>query len=295
MKRHLAAVGEVMLTDGALGTEYQKLGLAAGHCADFWTLEAPDRVLQVTRSYVDAGSQAVLTTTFRANRITLADYGRAGDVVAINRAAVAICREAAAGKALVLGSVGPTGKMLITGEVSEADLALAFAEQCEALAGAGVDAIILETFSDLAEASIGLSAARNTGVPAIVSFAFDTGRNNDRTMMGVTPEEAARKMTDAGAYAVGANCGVGFDAYVNICSRLRAATPLPVWIKPNAGLPEIVEGRAAYRSMPADFAFKVPAYIDAGANFIGGCCGTTPEFIRAAAELLNHRSTAAQV
>jgi methionine synthase I (cobalamin-dependent) len=282
----LAGVGEVMLTDGALGTEYQKLGLPAGECADFWNIEAPEQILKVTRSYVEAGSNAVLTTTFRANAVTLADYGRAAAAVEINRAGARLCREAAAGRALVIGSVGPTGKMLMTGEVGEEDLAKAFAGQCEALAEGGVDAIVLETFSDLAEIKIALSAARNTGLPAIASFAFDTGKNRDRTMMGVTPEAAAKEMTDAGAYAIGANCGVGFDAYVDICRRLRAATTLPVWIKPNGGLPEMVDGKATYSSSPEDFAAKVPVYIEAGANFIGGCCGTNPEFIRAAASAI---------
>lgn len=285
MKR-LPEAGEIFLTDGALGTEYQKLGLPAGQCADVWNLEAPERVLEVTRSYVDAGSDGVLTTTFRANAITLADYGRAADVVAINRAGARLCREAAGGKALVLGSVGPSGKMIMSGEIGEHDLARAFAEQCEALAEGGADAIIIETFSDLGEAKIALSAAQHTGLPAIVSFAFDTGRNKDRTMTGVTPEQAAKEMTDAGAYAVGANCGVGFDAYVDICRRLRAATTLPVWIKPNGGLPELVDGKTTYKSRPEDFAAKVPVYVEAGASFIGGCCGTTPAFIRAAAAVL---------
>jgi methionine synthase I (cobalamin-dependent) len=282
----MRSLSGVTLTDGALGTEYQKLGLPPGECADFWNLEAPERVLQVTGSYVDAGSRAVLTTTFRANAITLADYGRAGDVVAINRAAGRLCRQAAGDRAVVLGSVGPSGKMLVSGEVTEVDLARAFAEQCESLAEGGVRGFVIETFSDLAEAKIALSAAMHTGLAAIVSFAFDTGRNKDRTMMGVTPEQAAKEMTDAGAYGVGANCGVGFDEYVDICRRLRAATSIPVWIKPNGGLPEMVDGRATYRSTPTQFASKVPLYVKAGANFIGGCCGTTPDFIRAAAVAL---------
>jgi methionine synthase I (cobalamin-dependent) len=182
--------------------------------------------------------------------------------------------------------------MLVTGEVSEPDLARAFAEQCESLAEGGVDAIVIETFSDLSEAKIALEAARNTGVPVIASFAFDTGKNKDRTMMGVTPEMAAREMEGAGAYAVGANCGVGFDAYVDICRRLRASTSLPVWIKPNGGLPEMVDGKATYHSSPEEFASKVPIYVEAGANFIGGCCGTNPEFIRAAAAVLTRLKAA---
>jgi len=276
----------VILTDGALGTEYQRLGLPVGSCPDFWTLEAPDRVYQVTKSYADAGSDAVLTTTFRANTVTLAEYGRAADTRAINVAATRIARDAAGPNKHVFGDVGPSGKMLIAGEVTEADLRRAFSDQCEALAEGGVDAIVLETFSDAAEAGIALAAARATGKPVIVSFAFDTGRNQDRTMTGLTPEQAARQMEDAGAAAVGANCGSGFEAFTALCRRFRQVTSLPLWIKPNAGLPEVTGGTLAYRSTPEQFAAAVPGYIEAGATYIGGCCGTTPEFIRAAAAVL---------
>jgi methionine synthase I (cobalamin-dependent) len=281
----LAGSSDVQLTDGALGTEYQRLGLPSGLCADIWTLEAPHHVYEVTKAYADAGSDAVLTTTFRANAVTLADYGRGADAVAINRAGARIAREAAPGK-LVFGDVGPSGKMLLPGEEAGSELEAAFAEQCAALAEGGVDALVLETFSDIAEAKIALAAAMKTGLPVIVSFAFDTGRNKDRTMTGLMPEQAAREITDAGAYAVGANCGVGFEGYVDICRRLRAVTTLPVWIKPNGGLPELVHGAITYASTPEQFATYIPRYIEAGANFIGGCCGTNPAFIRAAAEAL---------
>jgi methionine synthase I (cobalamin-dependent) len=281
--------GDVVLTDGALGTEYQRLGLPPGACADFWNIDAPARVFEVTRSYVMAGSDAVLTTTFRANSVTLADYGRASEARAINRAAAVIARDAAGSGRLVLGDVGPSGKMLMTGEVREDDLRRAFSEQCDALAEGGVDGIVLETFSDLAEAKIALEAGRAAGLQVIASFAFDTGRNSDRTMMGVTPEQAAEEMAGAGAYAVGANCGNGFASYVDICARIASATKLPVWIKPNGGLPEILDGKITYRSTPEEFGSYVPAYIDAGATFVGGCCGTNPDFIHAAAAVMAAR------
>jgi methionine synthase I (cobalamin-dependent) len=141
--------------------------------------------------------------------------------------------------------------------------------------------------SDLQEASIALAAARKTGLPVLVSFTFDTGRNKDRTMTGVTPEQAARRMTDEGAAAIGANCGIGVAEYVPICRRLRAATILPIWIKANAGLPEMVAGRPVYRTTAEQFASYLPALVEAGANYIGGCCGTGPEFIRAARAALH--------
>ncbi len=270
-----------MVTDGAWGTELQRRGLAIGACPDLWNLERPEAVADVARAYVAAGSGVVLTNTFRANRIALSRDPRE-----INRAGVAISRQAAAGRAYVFASIGPTGKMLAAGEIGEEEISAAFAEQAEALAEAGADALLIETMSDVEEAVLALAAARRTGLPVIVSFTFDTGRNKDRTMTGATPEQAARRMTEAGASGVGANCGVGIAEYVPICQRLRAATSLPLWIKPNAGLPEIEDGRAVYRTTPEEFARWMPALAEAGANFIGGCCGTGPEFIRASAEAL---------
>jgi 5-methyltetrahydrofolate--homocysteine methyltransferase len=275
-----------LLTDGAWGTEFQKRGLAEGECSDRWNLEHPDRVLAVARSYVEAGSRIILTNTFRSNRIALAARGIGEDTAAINRAGVAISREAAAGRALVFASLGPTGKLLAAGEISEEETLAVFREQAAALAEAGADALLIETMSDPAEASAALAAARATGLPVVVSFAFETGKNHDRTMTGATPEQVAQRMTEEGADAVGANCGLGIADSVSICRRLRAATSLPLWIKPNAGMPELENGRAVYRTSPEQFASFVPALLEAGASFIGGCCGSTPEFIRAASQAL---------
>jgi methionine synthase I (cobalamin-dependent) len=240
-------------------------------------------VESVARAYVEAGSQVILTNTFRSNRITLEAAGLAGQLDAINRAGVEISKRAAAGKALVFASIGPTGKLLMNGEVGREEVAAAFAAQAVALAAAGADALLVETMSDLEEAGLALSAAKSTGLPVIVSFAFDSGKNKDRTMMGVTPEGAARAMESAGADAVGANCGAGIERFVPVCARLAAACSLPVWIKANAGLPEMREGAVVYSTRAGVFASYLPALIEAGASFIGGCCGTTPEFIRALA------------
>lgn len=274
------------LADGAWGTELQKRGLAAGECPDRWNLLHPERVADVARCYVEAGSQVILTNTFRANRVALAEYGLANDTAAICRAGARLSRDAAAGRALVFASMGPTGKILAAEEISPEQVVAAFREQAMALAEGGADALLIETMSDLLEASLALSAARETNLPVWVSFAYDSGRNRDRTMMGVTPEQAARRMTEDGAAGVGANCGVGIAEYVPICRRLRAATPLPLWIKPNAGIPELVDGQPAYRSGAAQFAAQVPALVEAGANIVGGCCGAGPEFIRATARVL---------
>ena len=281
----LLARGPV-ITDGALGTQLQARGLATGECPDTWNLSHPDRVEEVARAYVEAGSDIILANTFRANRVALAGYGLADRVEEINRAGIEIARRAAAGRAKVFASCGPSGKMLMTGEVSEDDLRWAFAEQARAAVAAGADGMAVETMADLAEARLAVAAASAVGLPVVASMVFDSGRDKDRTMMGTTPEQAAKELTAAGADVIGANCGLGIAGYVPICRRLRAATDRPIWIKPNAGLPEMVEGRAVYRTTPEEFASFVPALLEAGASFLGGCCGTGPEFVRAMKEVM---------
>jgi 5-methyltetrahydrofolate--homocysteine methyltransferase len=267
-----------VVTDGAWGTQFIARGLASGECPDFWNLAHPERVREVAQAYVDAGSQVILTNTFRSNRITLPG----APVAELNRRGVEISRAAAGGKALVFASMGPTGKMLVTGEIAAGELEDVFAEQARFLAEAGADAIVFETMSDPEETAIGIAAARRTGLPVIASMVFDSGKNKDRTMMGATPEMAARALAEAGADAIGANCGCGVAGYVAICRRLAAATDRPIWIKANAGLPEEGEdGRPVYRMTAAEYAAYVPELLAAGARFIGGCCGTNPEFIRA--------------
>ena len=269
----------LVITDGAWGTQLQALGLLPGECPDGWNLTHPDRVRQVAQSYVDAGSRVILTNTFRSNRITLAGHGLADRVEEINRAGVAISRSAAGARARVFASIGPTGKMLMMGEVTEEEVFAAFAEQAAALQAA--DALVLETFTDLEEARIAVRAAKTTGLPVIASMVFDSGKDKDRTMMGSTPEQVAGVLAEAGADVIGANCGLGMEDYIPVAKRLRAATSLPVWIKPNAGLPELADGHIVYRTTPAEFARLAGGLKDAGVSFVGGCCGTTPEFVQA--------------
>jgi methionine synthase I (cobalamin-dependent) len=181
----------------------------------------------------------------------------------------------------VFASIGPTGKMLLSGEIDSEQVSAAFVAQSRSLAEAGADALLVETMSDIEEARLAVKAAKSTGLPAIVSFAFDSGKNKDRTMMGATPEAVAAAMAEAGADAVGANCGVGVEQAVPICRRLRAACDLPIWIKPNAGLPTIEGSAIRYRTSAEFFASHYAALREAGAAFLGGCCGSTPDFIRA--------------
>jgi methionine synthase I (cobalamin-dependent) len=223
----------------------------------------------------------ILTNTFRANSFCLP-----GGVEEINRAGVEISRRAAGRQARVFASMGPSGRLLAAGDVSTAQLHAAFEEQATALAGAGADALLIETMSDLEEARIAVRAALPSGLPVVVSFVFDSGKQKDRTMMGNTPEQVAKAMVEEGASAVGANCGSGIERFGALCTRMHAASSLPVWIKPNAGLPAITAGGVAYTTTPAEFASHIPALLAAGASFVGGCCGTTPEFIRAMSDMM---------
>jgi len=270
-----------IITDGAWGTQLQARGLPIGGCPDEWNLWHADKVEEVPRAYIDAGSQVVLTNTFRANRVALADYGLADKAEEINRTGAEISRRAANGRAHVFASMGPSGKMLMMGEVSEDELLAAFTDQASALAEGGADALVIETMGELTEVKLAIEAAKSTGLPVVACMCFDSGADLDRTLMGTTPEQAAEELTGLGVDVVGANCGQGIEGYVGICRRLRSATDRPIWIKANAGVPELVDDEPVYKTSPKEFASHGPALVEAGASFLGGCCGTGPDFIRA--------------
>jgi methionine synthase I (cobalamin-dependent) len=278
--QQLLAHGPV-ITDGAWGTQLQSRGLPVGACPDLWNLDHPEGVEEVARAYVEAGSQIILTNTFGSNRFTLDRHGAAEKVAAINRAGVEVSRRAADGRAKVFASIGPSGVMLMMGQTTAAELQSAFAEQAQAMADAGADALVIETMSDPAETRVAIAAAKATGLPVVACMVFDSGKSHDRTMMGTTPEQAAEALLEAGADLIGSNCGQGIAGFVPICERLHAAAGGPVWIKANAGLPQFVDGQTVYAQSASQFADYAPALIAAGAGFLGGCCGTTPEFIRA--------------
>jgi methionine synthase I (cobalamin-dependent) len=269
-----------LLTDGAWGTQLQALGLEPGMCPDIWNIDRPEAVGEVAKAYVDAGSRVILTNTFRANPISLPEEWRSR-AAEINAAGVRISKKAADGRALVFASIGPCGKVVVAGEISEPEVKAAYNVQAEALAGAGADALLIETQGDIEEAEILLRCCRRTGLPVVVSFTFDAGKAHDRTMTGATPERAARAMEQLGADAIGANCGTGVENFIPICRRLHEASQLPVWIKANAGLPVMEGGELRYRDTPEAFAAYLPALLSAGASFVGGCCGTNPAYISA--------------
>jgi methionine synthase I (cobalamin-dependent) len=276
-----------IITDGAWGTELAKLGDLAGQCGEAWNLQHPERVEKVARSYVEAGSQIILTNSFSGNRYQLKKHGLDENLREINLLAVEISQRAAAGRALVFASMGPLGKMVTMGDISEDEAYAAFAEQALALAEGGCDGIVAETMSDAAEMQCALRAIKKeTGLPAVASFSFDSGPDKTHTMMGVSAEQAVQAAEAAGADVVGANCGTGINNFVNICTALKKLTKKPIWIKGNAGLPEIINGKTGYRMGPEDFAKHAVEITKLGANLIGGCCGTTPAHLAAMAKLL---------
>ena len=281
----------VVIGDGAMGTELQRAGLAVGECGDRWNLEQPGRVIAIHTAYIEAGSEAIVTNSFGSNRWVLGRYGLADRVVAINRAAAIAARRAAARTASVLGDIGPCGGFLRPlGDIEPDILEAEFTGQARALLDGGADAIIIETMSALDELQIAIRAARAAGAPLVIaSMAFDRVPNgNIRTMMGVSPEQAAQAAVETGADIVGANCGTHTTAedFARVVAAYRQVTERPVMIQSNAGSPELVDGRAVYRLTPDEFADGMKAVVAAGANIVGGCCGTTPAHIAALARQL---------
>lgn len=291
----LRAVSErILLSDGAMGTQLQNAGLESGGCGDAWNLDHPDRILAIQRRYVEAGSDCLITNTFGGCRVMLERYGEGGRVHAINEAGARVAREAFGGKpGFVLGDIGPFGGLMEPyGEVARQTVEAAFREQARGLAAGGADAIIVETQTSLDELRIAIAAAREAGVPVVIgSLAFDRMLDEPdvRTMMGVSPEQAAEFLAEEGADIVALNCGTGVDMAMaaEVVRRYRAVTGLPVMAQPNAGNPELINFEVVYHETPEQMAAGVPALIDAGARIIGGCCGSTPDHIRAFRQVLD--------
>ena len=279
--------GRVTVADGAWGPALDKLGCPPGYCREEWNVTRPELVEKVAAAYVAAGSRIILTNTFGANRFVLAPHGHEDQVAEYNRAGAQISKHAAGDRAKVFGSIGPSSKMIITGEVKEDELFEAFTVQAQALAEGGADALVVETMYDLTEAAAAVRAAKATGLLVVASMTYDSGKDSTCTMMGVTPEQAVESLGEAGADIFGCNCGDGIENYIKVAAMLRAATDGPVWVKANAGMPELQGGKVVYRMTPEEYAEKVREIIDAGANIVGGCCGTSPEFIAAICDVVD--------
>lgn len=276
--------GQVLVSDGAWGTFLQKKGLQPGDCPELWCIDRPADVADVARAYIAAGADMVESNSFGGSPIKLADYGLSARAAEINEAAARLSREAAGPDRHVIASIGPTGKMLMLGDVTETEVFDGFAVQAGALARGGADALCIETMTAADEAALAVRAARETTEAEVIcTFTFDRIASGEyRTMMGLSPVEAARAALEAGAHIVGTNCGNGMAGMIDIVREMRAAFPgVPILVHANAGLPTIVNGVNTWPEGPADMAGRVAALVEAGAGIVGGCCGTTPDHIRA--------------
>jgi 5-methyltetrahydrofolate--homocysteine methyltransferase len=276
--------GKVLVSDGAWGTFLQKKGLKPGECPELWCTEHSNDVLDIAKSYIAAGADMIESDSFGGSCFKLEHYKLAGRTSELNEAAAKISKKAAGEKAWVIASIGPTGKMLAMGDVTEDELYNAFKEQAIALEKGGADALCIETMSDATEACLAVKAAKeNTKLEVICTFTFEkTLQGTYRTMMGLSPEDAAVAAVKAGADIIGPNCGNGIARMIDIVKAMRAVDKkTPILVHANAGLPTNVDGKDIFPETPADMAARVPALIEAGANIIGGCCGTTPEHISA--------------
>ncbi|HEX2393869.1 MAG TPA: homocysteine S-methyltransferase family protein [Bacteroidales bacterium] len=281
--------GKILVSDGAWGTFLHEKGLLPGECPEMWNLSRPDEVFMIAKSYIDAGSDIIETNSFGGNPFKLAAFGLAEKTYDINRAAAAISRRAAGDNKHVLGSIGPTGKMIIMGDVTAEELYVAFKEQAIALFEGGADALVVETMSDIEEARAAVKACKeNTRAEVICTMTFEkTGDNIFHTMMGITPSVMAAEMFETGADIIGANCGNGIRNMIGIVKEIRSVNKeIPILIHANAGAPVYRDGKTMFPESPEEMAEFVEMLVEEGANVIGGCCGTTPHHIRKIAEII---------
>lgn len=291
-----------LVCDGAMGTELMLAGLEQGGCGEAWNLDHPERVLAIQRRYVEAGADCLITNTFGANRIMLRLRGHEADLEGINQGGVRIARDALGARhGFVLGDIGPLGAILEPdGDLPRSEAQAALEEQAGALVGAGVDAIIIETQTALEELGLAIDAARMAGAPCIIaSLAYDLlqDRMSYRTMMGVSPGQAAKFVEERGAHIVALNCGTGMDmaGAARVARLYRQHCALPIMVQPNAGLPVVENQKTVYRERPADMARAVPEVLEAGVGIVGSCCGTTPEHTREIRRVVDQFRTGAPV
>lgn len=270
----------VVLLDGAMGTMIQARGLPPGVPPEAWNRERPDDVRGVAEDYAEAGCDIVLTNSFGGSRPRLEKYSLDAEVVSLNVAAAKLAREGAGPDVLVGGSVGPTGLCTGINPPTEETLKETFLEQCRALAEGGVDLYVFETFFDMLEFRAALRAASECGLPFIACMTFQETPRGFFTMMGVTPEQALVAALDHGAFAYGANCTLASGPMVRLAAELVSKGGLPVAVSPNAGIPELENDKTVYRQDPAEFAADILEVVRAGARIVGGCCGTTPRFMK---------------
>lgn len=275
--------GRVLICDGAMGTQLQEKGLGTGECPDIWNLTYPEVVSNIHQAYLKEGAELIITNTFGATRFKLSRFGKEDEVGEINRAGARIAKDIAEDKVLVLGDIGPTGELLEpAGSFKVEDLYKIFKEQVKALIEGGVDAIIIETMSDLEEAKAAVRAAKeNSELDVVACMSFQKGKHGYKTMMGVSIEDAVKGLEAAGCDVVGSNCGIGSGEMIDVIHRMRRLTKLPLIAQPNAGLPRLVEGKTMFDESPEYFARNILKLVKREVHIVGGCCGTTPQHIAA--------------
>jgi 5-methyltetrahydrofolate--homocysteine methyltransferase len=273
----------LLICDGAWGTFLFEKGLLAGDCPEYWNLTKPEIVLEIAKSYADAGSDLIETNSFGANSIKLNHYNFANLAFKINYEAARLTRIAATDSRIVLGSIGPSGKILITGDVSEEELYSSFSEQAKALEQGGADALIIETMSDISEARIALNACRDsTNCDLVVSFTYSKAGGEYRTMMGFSPEDVMTAFSGDPKIIIGSNCGNGITDMIPIASLFsRFNSDTIIMIQPNAGQPVYKDGKTTFPESPEQMVGHLAGLTKYGVKIIGGCCGTTPDHIRA--------------
>lgn len=279
---------KVIISDGATGSNLIQRGLEQGETVEKWVLENPEIIMELHLDFIEAGAEIILTSTFGASEVRLEQSGLKGMYEQINHTAVALAKETAKNtQILVAGSIGPLGQMLKPfGPLEIREAEGYYARQAAVICAAGADIIVIETQFDLIEAKAAISGVKSSCDQALVcSFSFDRGV---KTMMGVSPSSFAKEMEDLGISAIGINCGKSLNDNFMALNELANATNLPIWFKPNAGLPYLDKsGKPKYDITPEQMAKNIPAWINAGARIIGGCCGTTPEHLKAIANIIN--------
>ena len=279
------AAGEILIADGATGTNYQDMDIEPGVAPEEWVIDAPDRVIALHRAFVEAGADLVLTCSFGASAPRLEDGPLAGRMREVNLRAAELAREAVGSECLVAGCMGPTGQLPEPfGPLDRETAVAAYAEQAQALADGGVDLLVLETFFALDEALWAIEGVQSvTDLPLIASFSFDQGT---RTMMGLSPSEVATRLEPLELAAVGANCGRSLEDNAAVVAEFLASTSRPLWVKPNAGVPRITGAGVVYDVEPEALGDQLQAFVTQGARIVGGCCGSTPAHIAATSRAL---------
>ncbi|MCK4404553.1 MAG: homocysteine S-methyltransferase family protein [candidate division Zixibacteria bacterium] len=282
--------GEILVADGAMGTMLFDFGLKPGEPPESFNLTRPEVLEEIARLYFDAGADITQTNTFGASPLRLSFYSLDDKTEEINRNAVLAVRKVVGDRAYVSASCGPSGRLLKPyGESEPEEIYNSFKRQIKALISAGIDAICIETMTDLREATLAIKAAKTVSppTPVMATMTFDPTPRGFYTVMGVSIEDAAQGLKEAGADIVGSNCGNGIENMIKIAKEFKTHSKLPIIIQSNAGIPEMQGDKPTYPETPEFMAEKAKELVSSGVSIIGGCCGTTPEHIRAIRKMVD--------